>query len=174
MNRAAIMRSRNFPQPSLLRCARNDAFEWVVATNQVPDIPPAPNENGGRHRCRPPVAGLRSAWGSFRFHRAFWFRRHAQPLPRGASGVAFSVAPRRFGTRPCGPAPHRRLASCPVPPIRAFRDIRLPAQLPARCPLARARRLRRSTSHLVSSRFPCGTCAKSRPKKLISLQFPAS
>ena len=46
-------------------------------------------QNGGRHCCRPPVAGLRSAWHLRRDTRAFWFRRHAPPAPRTALGFAF-------------------------------------------------------------------------------------
>jgi len=46
-------------------------------------------QNGGRHRCRPPVAGLRPAWRPRGDTCAFWFRRHAPPAPRTALGFAF-------------------------------------------------------------------------------------
>ncbi len=76
----AIMRGRS--------CGGDHAGAIMREGSATDAEPKPPNANRGRHRCRPPVAGLRSAWPSRKNARAFWFRRHAPPAPRTAAGFA--------------------------------------------------------------------------------------
>lgn len=91
---------------------------WNVGLRR--SLESAQTQNGGRHYCRPPVAGLRPAWRFRRSARAFWFRRHAPPAPRTASGFAFG---------------HRGRARYPCGPQR--RDLRRPARRSGRTRLPR-------------------------------------
>ena len=149
---------------------------WNVGLRR--SLESAQTQNGGRHCCRPPVAGLRSAWRFRRIARAFWFRRHAPPAPRTASGFAFGHRGR--ARYPCGPQRRelRRRAR------RSGRNpIASPWPLPPDQPSARCRAARIQPSRPTSFRIagtgkdawntiPCRSARPSLARRRASLRGP--